>query len=55
LTREDAVFLAGQHGRLQIVKQQLSTIEFNLKQKAVSNPSKEDWLRMLKAMIESCG
>ena len=55
VTAEDVVFLAGQHGRLQIVKQQLSNIEFNINQDAASNPSKEDWLRMLKSMIESCG
>lgn len=54
-TSEDAVFLAGQHGRLLVVKQQLSNIEFNIKQESASNPSKEDWLRMLRSMIESCG
>jgi len=37
---------------LRIVNVQLGNIEFNIRQESVANPSKEDWLRIVRSVLE---
>jgi hypothetical protein len=54
-TPEDAVWLANEHGRLQVVRQQLSDIRVAMTQEPQCRLSKEQWMWLIEAMIESAG